>query len=125
MKKNELTKVMVTTLLGSLLMSGSVFADGSVTNNAKSAADEAGAKADSSMNKVGTYLDDSAVTTKVKSELLAAKDIKSTDISVETTHGVVLLTGEIDSKEQSERVTTIVRGIEGVKSVKNDLVVKP
>ncbi len=70
------------------------------------------------------YLDDSVITTKVKA--LLAKDVvlKSFDINVKTYMGVVQLSGFVDSKTTVERAGKIAGGVEGVKSVKNDLIVK-
>lgn len=125
MKNTKLTKAMMVAVLGSVLVSGSVFAQETVSDKAKSTVDEAGQKVDSSMKKVDNYMGDAAVTAKVKSALLEAKDIKSTDISVETTHSVVYLSGHVANKEQSDRVEKIAGAVEGVKSVKNDLEIKP
>jgi len=70
------------------------------------------------------YLDDSVITTKVKS-LLAADDLlKSFQISVETNKGIVQLTGFVDSQAAVDKAGEIARSVKGVASVKNDLVVK-
>jgi hyperosmotically inducible protein len=61
--------------------------------------------------------DDSWITTKVKSELASAKDVKSTDISVTTTEGVVALTGTVGSNRDKYHVIHIVKTVKGVKSV--------
>jgi len=72
----------------------------------------------------GEYLDDSVITTKVKS-LLAADDLlKSFQISVETNKGIVQLTGFVDSQAAVDKAGEIARSVKGVASVKNDLVVK-
>jgi hyperosmotically inducible periplasmic protein len=71
--------------------------------------------------KTGTYVDDSTITTKVKSDLLAAKDISSTHISVATTNGVVTLTGTAATTQESNKAAEIARGVAGVKDVKNDI----
>ena len=60
---------------------------------------------------------DTWITTKVKTDLATLKDIDNTDIGVETNNGVVTLTGSVDSAEKRDRVVTAVRGIEGVKDV--------
>lgn len=70
------------------------------------------------------YAIDSAITAKVKSELLLEKGIPSTAISVETYKGVVLLSGFVDDAGQIKRSVALVRKIGGVKSVKNSLSVK-
>jgi hyperosmotically inducible protein len=71
--------------------------------------------------KTGTYIDDSWITTKVKSDLLAAKDVSSTHISVTTTKGVVTLTGTAATTQESNKAAEIARGVAGVKDVKNDI----
>lgn len=60
---------------------------------------------------------DTWITTKVKSELVDAKDVKSTDISVTTTEGVVVLTGTVSSPQQKKHVIHVARMVKGVKSV--------
>ena len=72
----------------------------------------------------GEYVDDSVITTKVKS--LIAKDdlLKAFQISVETYKGTVQLSGFVDSRDAVEKAGEIARGVKGVKSVKNNVVVK-
>jgi osmotically-inducible protein OsmY len=72
----------------------------------------------------GEYVDDSVVTTKVKSLLAADDFLKSFEISVETFKGVVQLSGFVDSKKAIDKAGEITSGVKGVKSVKNNLNVK-
>jgi osmotically-inducible protein OsmY len=72
----------------------------------------------------GQYVDDSVITTKVKYALLADPDVKSLDIGVETFKGVVQLSGFVNNKEQAREAVEIARSVQGVRSVKNSLVVK-
>lgn len=74
--------------------------------------------------KAGEYVDDSTITAKVKSALLAKKGVSSADISVETYHGVVQLSGFVDSAEQVRLAGQTARTVGGVKEVKNNLNVK-
>ena len=67
------------------------------------------------------YLSDTEITTKVKSDLLANKDIKSLSISVTTNKGVVTLTGNVDTMMQKKMAGRITSHVTGVKSVKNEL----
>ena len=67
---------------------------------------------------------DSLITSKAKAELLAEKDLKSLQISVKTYKGEVILSGFVDDEMSKLKAETIVSKIEGVKSVKNSLVVK-
>jgi BON domain len=71
--------------------------------------------------KSGAYVDDSWITTKVKSDLLATKDIHSTNISVKTTKGVVTLTGTAKTTEESNKAAQVARGVSGVTIVENDI----
>lgn len=69
---------------------------------------------------------DAFITTKVKAVLLAASGVPSHDVTVETNDGVVHLSGDIENKEQIEKVQKAIedKKIDGVKSIKNDLKVK-
>ena len=73
---------------------------------------------------VGTTIDDTTITTKVKAALLADDQVKGTDIEVETRKGEVQLSGYVDSQAQVDRAIEITRGIEGVKNVDNKMTVK-
>ena len=72
----------------------------------------------------GEYVDDSVITTKVKS-LLAADDLlKSFQIGVETYKGAVQLSGFVNTQEAVNKAIEITKTVKGVTSIKNDLVVK-
>jgi hyperosmotically inducible protein len=73
---------------------------------------------------VGTEIDDGAITTKVKSALMADADVKSFDIKVETSKGVVQLSGFVDNQGQIDRAIAVAKGVEGVKSVDNKMNIK-
>ncbi|MBI5586692.1 MAG: BON domain-containing protein [Deltaproteobacteria bacterium] len=72
----------------------------------------------------GEYVDDSVITTKVKSLLAADDFLKSFQIGVETYKGVVQLSGFVNSQKAVDKAIEITRSVNGVKSVKNDLIVK-
>jgi len=72
----------------------------------------------------GEYIDDSVITTKVKSQLASDDFLKSFQISVESRKGIVQLSGFVDSQKAVDKAGQITRGVEGVKSVRNDLIVK-
>lgn len=72
----------------------------------------------------GDYVDDSVITTKVKSQLAADDFLKSFEISVETRKGVVQLSGWVSTQDAVNKAGQIARGVGGVKSVKNNLTVK-
>jgi hyperosmotically inducible protein len=73
---------------------------------------------------VGTEIDDTVVTTKVKSALLADAEIKSLDVKVETRKGAVQLSGFVDNQAQADRAIAAARQVEGVKSVENGITLK-
>lgn len=73
----------------------------------------------------GEVIDDSTITAKVKSALLAEKDVKSFDIKVQTFDGVVQLSGFVNSQWQIDKAVQIASATKGVLQVKNDLVHKP
>ncbi|AOF16268.1 osmotically inducible protein OsmY [Yersinia enterocolitica] len=124
MTNTKFARSMMAVVLGTALVSGSVFAEETLLNKTDNAVDSAGAKLDSSMKKVDNYMGDSAATAKVKSALLEEKTLKSTDISVETNHGVVTLTGFVTSQAEAETAVDIAKNVEGVKSVSDKLHVK-
>lgn len=72
----------------------------------------------------GGYIDDTVITTKVKSALLADKNIKSREISVETFKGRVQLSGFVSSSADANRAVQVTRGVAGVKSVENVMQLK-
>ena len=74
--------------------------------------------------KTGVYVDDSVITSTVKSQMVVEKGIHSTDISVKTTKGVVTLTGTVATKDESNKAAELARGVKGVTSVENNIVVK-
>jgi len=72
----------------------------------------------------GEYVDDSVITTKIKSLLAADDFLKSFQISVETYKGTVQLSGFVDSQKAIVKAGEIASSVKGVKSVKNNLNVK-
>jgi osmotically-inducible protein OsmY len=75
-------------------------------------------------SSTGEYVDDSVITTKIKSLLAEDEFLKSFQISVETRKGIVELSGFVDTQKSKDRAGQIARGVGGVKSVKNALIVK-
>ncbi|QCO68440.1 BON domain-containing protein [Luteimonas yindakuii] len=62
-------------------------------------------------------VDDTWITTKVKSSLLAESDVSGLDINVDTLNGVVTLQGQVENQAQIDTATRVARGIEGVTDV--------
>jgi osmotically-inducible protein OsmY len=80
----------------------------------------------STANKEGTgeYVDDTVITTKVKTAIFKDDTLKSSEINVETFKGVVQLSGFVHSQAAINRAVEIARTVGGVTSVKNDMRVK-
>jgi hyperosmotically inducible periplasmic protein len=72
--------------------------------------------------KVEEYMDDSAITAKIKAEILSDALLKVSQINVTTTNGVVSLSGTVDSQQSIDRALEIARSVKDVKSVENGLV---
>jgi hyperosmotically inducible periplasmic protein len=68
-----------------------------------------------------TAVDDTTITTKVKTAFASGKDIKSNDIHVTTMAGVVKLSGQVQNSDMAARVVAIARNTKGVRGVTNDL----
>jgi osmotically-inducible protein OsmY len=75
-------------------------------------------------SSTGEFVDDSVITTKVKSLLAADDFLKSFQIGVETYQGAVQLSGFVNSRQAIDKAVEITRSVEGVKSIKNSLIVK-
>ena len=73
---------------------------------------------------VGTEIDDSVITSSVRSVLLGDPDIKSFDIKVETRKGEVMLSGFVDNLAQIERAKAATLTVSGVKSIQNNVTLK-
>lgn len=72
----------------------------------------------------GEYVDDSVITGKVKAAFAADPTVKATQVKVETFKGTVQLSGFVDSREAAQKAVEIAQGVKGVKSVKNDTVIR-
>lgn len=72
----------------------------------------------------GQYVDDTTITTKVKAAIVNDEGLKGMQINVETMQGVVQLSGFVDTAQQAAQAAADARGVEGVKSVRNSIVVR-
>ena len=72
----------------------------------------------------GEYIDDTAITTKVKAAIFNEPTLKSAEINVETFKGVVQLSGFVKERADIDKAVVVTRGVSGVKSVKNDMRLK-
>lgn len=120
----KISKTLLAVMLTSAVATGSAFAENATTDKAQSGVESAGQKVDSSMNKVGNFMDDSTITAKVKTALVDHESIKSTDISVKTDQKVVTLSGFVESQAQAEEAVKVAKGVEGVTSVSDKLHVR-
>jgi len=82
-------------------------------------------RVETAIGNASDVLSDAAITTKVKSALLADAEVKGLQIDVDTSNGVVSLSGAMDKAENIQRAESVAKGVDGVKSVNNRLTVKP
>jgi len=73
---------------------------------------------------MGEKIDDTVITTKVKTALLADDAVKGMDISVTTTMGEVQLSGAVDNQMQIDKAVEVAKAVEGVQRVQNGLTLK-
>jgi hyperosmotically inducible periplasmic protein len=83
-----------------------------------------GCASTSTQESTGEYIDDTTITTKVKSKLLLAKDTTGTAINVETFKGIVQLSGFVKSDQERKRAGEIARTVEGVVEVENKISIR-
>jgi hyperosmotically inducible protein len=74
---------------------------------------------------VGAYIDDAAITTSVKARFFEDKNVAGSSISVETLNGTVLLSGFAKSASERESAERIARAVKGVKTIRNEIAVRP
>ncbi len=74
---------------------------------------------------VGAYVDDTGITTLVKSRMLENKEVDGTSIKVETLNGTVMLSGFAKNSTEKYTAQSIAQGVNGVKMVKNEITVRP
>ena len=125
------TGIVVETYKGVVLLSGFVDTQAHKDQAGKVAGSVSGAKkvhnaiavhGDTSM---GTKLDDSVITGKVKAALMDDADVKSGQINVETRGGIVSLGGFVTGERMQKRAIELAKGVSGVKSVVDAMYVKP
>jgi osmotically-inducible protein OsmY len=84
----------------------------------------AGCAGTATKESTGEYIDDATITTKVKAAFVNDPAVSALRINVETFKGVVQLSGFANSKAEADKAAEIARGVRGVTSVKNNIVVK-
>ena len=85
----------------------------------------AGCAVSRSQETPGAYIDDTVITTQVKSRMLDNPGVAGTSISVETLNGTVMLSGFAKNNAEKSTAESIARDVNGVKAVKNQIVVRP
>lgn len=82
-------------------------------------------RAEKAGDKVGQGAEDAWLWTKTRASLATTNDLRESTINVDVDNAVVTLRGTVANKEQSTKAESVAKGIDGVKSVKNDLKVAP
>lgn len=85
----------------------------------------AGCAVSRGQQSVGAYVDDAGITTAVKAKLFEDKSVAGSSISVETLNGTVMLSGFAKSGTERSTAENLARSVNGVKDVKNQIVVRP
>jgi osmotically-inducible protein OsmY len=88
------------------------------------AAEDTSKAAASKTETPGAYVDDAVITTKVKAAIFEDASVKATEVNVETYKGIVQLTGFVHSRADIDKAVKLAKGVKGVRSVKNDMIVK-
>jgi hyperosmotically inducible protein len=83
-----------------------------------------GCASTSQQEGTGEYVDDSVITTKVKTAIFNEPTLKSAEINIETFKGVVQMSGFVNSQADINKAVELARGVKGVTSVKNDMRLK-
>jgi osmotically-inducible protein OsmY len=84
----------------------------------------AGCAVTDSQSTVGQYVDDSTITTRVKSRMAEDTQVSASRISVETLNGTVQLSGFAANSAEKARAAQIARSVPGVKDVRNNIAVQ-
>ncbi|GAB3287108.1 BON domain-containing protein [Pseudidiomarina andamanensis] len=94
------------------------------TEATKQAAGDAADFARETAERTGDFLSDSAITARVKTALFEADQVSAGNINVETINGHVVLSGVVATSEEADLAVQLAQGVEGVKSVENDIEVQ-
>lgn len=74
--------------------------------------------------RLGVAIEDNLISARVKAALAGDPDVKARDVQVETFRGTVQLSGFVDSPDSAYRAANVARRVDGVREVKNALIVK-
>ncbi|MBR8040101.1 BON domain-containing protein [Burkholderia cenocepacia] len=100
-----------------------------VAPNAVAAGDDGTASSStsssSSHSSTGTKIRDATITTKAKAELVGTSGLSAGDIHVKTRHGTVTLTGSVPDEQQRTQAVSVVKQVDGVQGVRDQLTIRP
>lgn len=85
----------------------------------------AGCAVSRGQESVGAYVDDATITTQIKSRFVENKQVDASSIRVETLNGTVMLSGFAKNSLEKSTAENIARDTKGVKSVRNEIAVRP
>lgn len=84
----------------------------------------AGCASTATQSSTGEYIDDTVITTKVKTAIFNDPDLSAAEINVETFKGIVQLSGFVATRAEANKATQLAREVTGVQSVRNDIALK-
>jgi hyperosmotically inducible protein len=73
----------------------------------------------------GAYVDDAGITTRIKARFVENTSVDAASIKVETLNGTVMLSGFAKSANERNTAEGLARGVSGVKSIKNEIAIRP
>ncbi|MGD9945709.1 MAG: BON domain-containing protein [Burkholderiaceae bacterium] len=107
-----------------ILTTALTIAIGTLGAGAWAAGDTPSSSAQQPSRTAGQVVSDASITAKVKAALIGDETTKARQINVDTSRGVVKLTGSVDTQAAADRAVQIAQATEGVNSVQNQLTVK-
>jgi hypothetical protein len=124
-QENTMKKLTLNTITAAITLAfstGAIAADAAKTES--TAVAEKPAASSAKKESAGEYVDDSVITSKVKALVFEDASLKATEVNVTTYKGIVQLSGFVKSRADIDRAVKIAHGVNGVKSVKNDMILK-
>ncbi|EDT00800.1 BON domain-containing protein [Burkholderia ambifaria] len=115
------------TRLGMAVALAAAVACTAVAPNVFAAGDDGASSSMSSSThtSTGAKIRDATITTKAKAELVGTSGLSAGDIHVKTRRGIVMLTGSVPDEQQRTQAVSVVRQIEGVQDVRDQLTIRP
>lgn len=87
-------------------------------------ADDARDSLEGRFERAGDFLGEASITGQIKAQIMLDSSIEVSQLNIDTTNGVVKLSGTVDSQQSIDRIQAIVTGIDGVISVENNLAIR-